>query len=51
MNLNNFKDSIDSTILNRGYDYFLDKVITHLQDMKFGTWASLVEGSQDCSND
>ena len=49
MNLNNFDDKIDSTILSRGYDYFLDNAVTHLQDMKFGTWASLVEGNQDYS--
>jgi len=49
MNLNNFDDNIDSTILGRGYDYFLDQAVTHLEDMKFGTWASLVEGNQDYS--
>ncbi len=49
MNLNNFDDKIDSTILNRGYEYFLDNAVTHLQDMKFGTWASLVEATQDYS--
>lgn len=49
MNLNNFKDSIDTTILNRGYDYFLNEAVTHLEHMKLGTWSSLVEGSQDYS--
>jgi len=49
MNLNDFDDNIDSTILNRGYDYFLDDAVTHLQDMKLGRWVSLVEGTQDYS--
>ncbi|MCX7545117.1 SWIM zinc finger family protein [Marinicella gelatinilytica] len=47
MNLNNFKDQIDSVIVERGADYYFDKAVSHLEQVDAGIWLSLVEGSLD----
>lgn len=47
MNLNDFENKIDSTILNRGYDYFLNQAVVDLEEVAIDTWVSLVEGTDD----
>lgn len=45
MNISNFENQINETILERGYDYFTNDYITSLQKLKSGKWQAKVEGN------
>ncbi len=46
MNINNFEESIDSTILKRGYDYFQNEHVDNLEKIAPGLWMAQVHGSE-----
>ncbi|MBI9066992.1 MAG: SWIM zinc finger family protein [Salinivirgaceae bacterium] len=45
MNLNNFEEQVNKTILERGINYFESGYITHLQKLNSGEWLADVEGN------
>lgn len=45
MNINNFEEQVNKTILERGIDYFESGYITHLQNISSAEWLAEVEGN------
>lgn len=45
MNLNNFEDHINDTILARGKNYYKNKNVEALEEIEDGEWTATVEGS------
>ncbi|WP_238916843.1 hypothetical protein [Clostridium sp. YIM B02555] len=47
MNINNFEEYIDKTILKRGYDYYNDGNILDSCNVRDNTYTFEVQGSED----
>jgi hypothetical protein len=45
VNINNFEEQVNKTILERGIDYFESGYITHLQNISSAEWLAEVEGN------
>jgi uncharacterized Zn finger protein len=47
MNIKNFEKHIDVTILDRGFDYYVNDYIQELDVVGVGEFSALVEGTED----
>lgn len=47
MNIINFENYVSNSILERGYDYYLDNLVIDLTEVNLLTFTAIVEGAED----